>query len=328
MKSKVVAYNGRQLDGKDIQIYSHRGARGLGPENTMVNYAQSLRIGVDYVDMDVNMTADGVLAVTAGERLNPDITRNAEGEFIKKCPPIHDLTFAELQEYNVGEIKPGTVYAGYFPDQLPEDVARIPALDEVIEFTKEIAGDDVGFQIEIKNDPSKPEESATPDEYAEALYETLKEHDIVNRTEVQAFDFSNLIKLNAIDATVKTAYLTVRGKSGLKWTGGVSPNDFDNSFPKMVSELGGAVWDPYEMDLSKKELEEAHDLGLKVVVWGSPGLEGTQWNYPQISRLMDWEVDGIISDRPDELRGVLARLAYDVPQNFQVSANQSPRRRI
>ena len=112
---------------KHIQIYGHRGARGLAPENTIAGYKTAIEIGVDYIDMDVNMSKDGVIVVTHDFTLNPDITRDADGNWIDYAHPtlIKDLTFAELQKYDVGRIKPNTQYGRTFSHQNPVDKERV-----------------------------------------------------------------------------------------------------------------------------------------------------------------------------------------------------------
>ena len=67
----------------------------------------------------------------------------------------------------------------------------------------------------------------------------------------------------------------------------------------MVKAAGGAIWSPYHSDLTRERLQEAHALGLKVVVW-------TVNSEADMRRLMEWGVDGIISDYPDVLTGVAA----------------------
>src|SRR5262249_2066373 len=42
------------------RVVAHRGGRGLAPENTLVACAQALALGVDAVEVDVRLTADGV----------------------------------------------------------------------------------------------------------------------------------------------------------------------------------------------------------------------------------------------------------------------------
>ncbi|HJO95852.1 MAG TPA: glycerophosphodiester phosphodiesterase [Victivallales bacterium] len=324
--SSVIQYNGRPVPGKRVQIYAHRAGRGLLPEQTMPAFKESLRLGVDYVDMDINMTKDGVLVVTHDLGLNPNLTRDADGKWITNPIPIHSMNLKQIQSYNVGKLKPGTEYSKYFPNQKTLEYAKIPTLKKVIQYVKKIAGNEVGFQIEIKNNPTKPELSATPVQYAEVLLKILREENVINRTEVQAFDWRCLIALNKLDPDMKTAYLTdhtaekLDAKDKEIWTAGLLPKDYDYSFPKMVKYLKGYCWEPYIMDLTRKQLNEAHKLGLKVIVWGWPEKEDTEFNYKKIEQLIYWGVDGFITDRPDILRDILTAKGYNLPQRFSCNS--------
>jgi len=114
---------------KAIDLQGHRGARGLLPENTLEGFAAALAIGVDTVELDVGMTADDVVVVTHDAMLNPDITRTADDAWLaKRGPAIRSLRAADLAQYDVGRIRPGTAYAALYPDQAPRDGARIPTL--------------------------------------------------------------------------------------------------------------------------------------------------------------------------------------------------------
>ena len=189
----VVRYNGIPGGGRP-QIYAHRAGRGLMPEQTLPAYIAALRLGVDYVDMDIGMTRDGVLVITHNLTLNPDLTRDQSGRWITEPIPIRSLTLRELQKYDVGRLKPGTQYASYFPHQRPVDHTPIPTLREIVRLVKRVAGDKVGFQIEIKNDPTQPELTASPKDFAKALYQLITQEDIGDRTEIQAYDWRCLIE--------------------------------------------------------------------------------------------------------------------------------------
>ncbi|MCF6764887.1 glycerophosphodiester phosphodiesterase [Thiotrichales bacterium 19S3-7] len=323
--SQVTQYNGRKTPNTVVQIYAHRGGRGLAPENTIPAYQSALRLGVDYVDMDVGITKDGVVVVTHDLELNPEITQR-DGKFIKAAIPIYDLTFKELQTYDVGKLKPNTDYANYFPMQYQIDDVHIPTLKEVIRYVKSISGNQVGFQIEIKTDPKEPQKTVSPEEFAIKVYQVLKEEKVIDRSEIQAFEFRCLLKLQQLDKNIKTAYLTdhtnnpkvASKKKRTLWTAGYDVKDYDNSFPKMVKALGGNAWEPYEMDLTQDELIEAQKLGLKVVVWGWPEEENTEFNYHRVVELINWGIDGIITDRPDQLRGILSARGYNLPKGYQI----------
>ena len=325
--NRVIKYNGVPIKHHLIEIYAHRGGRGLMPENSLPAYHSALRIGVDYIDMDINMTKDGVLVVAHDSTLNPQITRNAHNQFITKRIPISKLTLQQLQQYNIGELNPHKPYAHYFPYQRSLAHVVMPSLKQVIDYVKSVAGDRVGFQIEIKNDPTQPQLTVSPIKYADALYKLLKQEGVINRTEVQAYDFRALQRLQQLDSSIKTAYLTDHTTDPMSahskiinlagvWTAGVNPAKYNYSYPRMVKAMGGSCWDPYEMDLNKSQLQLAHRLGLKVVAWCWPEEEGMDFNYKKIEQLISWGVDGIITDRPDILRGLLAARGYNLPRGL------------
>ena len=104
-------------------LIGHRGARGLFPENTMDGFRRALALGVDGIEIDVAITADGVPVVSHDPALNPDITR-LNGEWLPaRGPLIRDLRADELAAYDVGRIRPGSRYAALYLDQEPSDGA-------------------------------------------------------------------------------------------------------------------------------------------------------------------------------------------------------------
>src|ERR1700722_2920247 len=101
-----------------IEIYGHRGARGLMAESTLQGYELALDLGVDFIDMDVCLSRDHVVMVTHDLYLNPVLTRDEFGSWVRRDNVrVKDLTVTQLQEYNVGAIHPNTHYADLFPDQ-------------------------------------------------------------------------------------------------------------------------------------------------------------------------------------------------------------------
>src|SRR6185503_12386312 len=131
-----------------FDLQGHRGARGHAPENTLPGFERALAIGVTTLELDVGVTRDGVVVIHHDRRLNSDITRGPDGRWIASPagPLVSELTFEELQRYDVGRIRPGSEYAQRFPRQKPVDGARVPRLADL--FAK--AGNTVRFNIEMK----------------------------------------------------------------------------------------------------------------------------------------------------------------------------------
>jgi glycerophosphoryl diester phosphodiesterase len=316
---------------KLVQVYAHRGARSFAPENTIPGYDAGLAIGTHWVDMDVVMTRDGEVLVSHDIRLNPDIVRDTSGAFVTDRLLVKDLTLAEVRAYDVGRLNPATAYGRFFPAQLGMDGVHMPTLREVVRHVKARTAGKVGFQIEFKTDPVYPDWTYTPAVFAAALHRILLEEGIVETSEIQSFDWRCLYELQKLDARVKTAYLTEwdnepgtpnsffdpdPAKAGL-WTGGALVKDHGNSIPRMVKDLGGTCWEPEDVELTKETLDEAHRLGLKVVVWTWPEHSGTVFDEALVSKLIDWGVDGIITDDPGQLISMLAARGYALPVTYR-----------
>lgn len=316
---------------RTVQVYAHRGARSYAPENTIPGYATGLAIGTHWVDMDVVMTKDGEVLVSHDIQLNPDIVRDVDGSFITERRLVKDLTLAEVQRYDVGRLDPASAYARFFPAQLGMDGVRMPTLREVIRFVKQRTGGQVGYQIEFKTDPLHPDWTYAPAAFAATLHRILVEEGIVETSEIQSFDWRCLYELQKLDGRVRTAYLTEWDNepgmpasffdpdpavAGL-WTGGVLVKDHGNSIPQMVKDMGGTCWEPEDVELTRDALDEAHRLGLKVVVWTWPEHSGTVFDDALVSRLIDWGVDGIITDDPGRLISMLAARGYPLPASHR-----------
>jgi glycerophosphoryl diester phosphodiesterase len=291
--------------------------------------------------MDVVLTKDGEVLVCHDPILNPDIVRNSSGQFIAKNKEavsslnnkereafqkkfaVINQTLSELKKYDVGRINPQSSYARFFPNQQAVDGTQMPTLREVIQYVSQFSQNQVGFQIEMKTDPTLGTLSANPQSFAKAIYKILSDEKVINRSEIQAFDFRCLYELQKIDSQVKTAYLTSRDlfqthpKLAGLWTEGKLVKDYGNSLPQMVKALGGFAWEPEDTELSKESLAEAKKLGLKVVVWSWPEKVGTAFDIKTISLMIDWGVDGIITDDPKRLNSLLAAKGLPTPSQFK-----------
>src|ERR1041385_2462335 len=99
----VAAFLWADAAAQSFDLQGHRGARGLAPENTLPAFAVALSLGVTTLELDTAVTKDGIVVISHNPTLNPDITRDGAGQWlIGPGPPIHDLTFEELQQYDVG----------------------------------------------------------------------------------------------------------------------------------------------------------------------------------------------------------------------------------
>ncbi len=92
-----------------VNIMGHRGAPAVEPENTLRSFRRALAMGVAAVELDVQLTKDGRLAVIHDETL--DRTTNGRG-------PVKNFTLTELQQLDAGQGEP------------------VPSLEEVFDLVK------------------------------------------------------------------------------------------------------------------------------------------------------------------------------------------------
>jgi glycerophosphoryl diester phosphodiesterase len=305
-----------------LDIQGHRGARGLAPENTLPAFARALAIGVTTLELDCAVTKDGVVVVSHDPAFNPDIARGPDGKWLREPgPAIWSLTYEETRRYDVGRINPASAYAKRWPEQRPVDGARIPRLADVFALVKKSRNETVRFNIETKISPLEPGQTTTAEDFARKLISAVRSAGMAERTAIQSFDWRTLQVVQKEAPEIPTVYLTVekgfmdsiqRDKPASPWTAGFHVSSHGGSVPRMVRAAGGAVWSPYCAETTREQVKEAQALGLKVVVW-------TVNEPADMRRLIEWGVDGIISDRPDLLRRTAGELGVPLPRPTPVA---------
>jgi len=307
--------------GHALDLQGHRGARGLMPENTLPAFAHALSLGVSTLELDCAITRDGVVVVSHDSTLNPDITRAPDGRWLTGGgSPIRQFTYEELQRFDVGRINPESAYAKRWPEQRPADGTRIPRLADVFALVRKSGNDAVRFNIETKISPLEPDQTTGPEDFARKLVAAIREGGMARRATIQSFDWRTLQIVQKEAPEIATVYLTsvsgfmdnIQAKGESPWTAGHRVRDHGGSIPRMVKTAGGAVWSPYQGDLTREAVKEAQALGLKVVVW-------TVNEPADMRRLIEWRVDGIISDYPDRLRRAVGEMDVPLPRPTPVA---------
>jgi glycerophosphoryl diester phosphodiesterase len=259
-----------------MDVQGHRGTRGHLPENTLPAFQRALEMGVTTLELDTGVTKDRVVVVHHDRRLNPDVARGADGQWVSPPgPTVNSLTFAELQRYDVGRIRPGSEYAQRFPHQKPIDGTRIPRLADLFA----LAGKSkVRFNIETKLLPAHPDETVGPEAFARALMAEIRKAGLERRATIQSFDYRTLKIVEREAPGIETVYLT----------------EAQDAIPQQVKAAGAKIWSPDFRALKKETVDEAHRLGLRIVVW-------TVNEPADIARMIEWGLDGVISDYPDRV---------------------------
>jgi glycerophosphoryl diester phosphodiesterase len=299
-----------------FDLQGHRGARGLAPENTLPAFERALEIGVTTLELDIGVTADGVVVISHDPYLNPAIARDGSGNWLggAKGPLIRALTLAQLQDFDVGRIDPDTAYGRTFSTQQPRDGTRMPTLAALFARVKALGADDARFNIETKINPGEPDDTLDPEAMTRALLKVIDDAGMAGRVSIQSFDWRTLQLVQRLAPQIPTVYLTVQTinndnvRDGA-WTAGLRIADH-GSVPRLVKAAGGGIWSPNGGAVTEALVQEAHALGLKVIPW-------TVNTPADMERLIGWGVDGIISDYPDRLRSVMQARRLPLPKGLR-----------
>jgi glycerophosphoryl diester phosphodiesterase len=244
--------------------FAHRGGAALRPENTIEAFDNGLSLGADGIEFDVHLSRDGVVVIHHDDTL--DRTTGARG-------PLAAMTADELAR----------VDAGYWftPDpaaQAPSYPFRgrglgIPRLRTLLQRHR-----DTRFIVELK----------TPDaELAQRTIDDIRAADAVERVVLGSFYGRALQAARAYEPRIATGAAREETRwalyrSRVRWPlGRTKYREFQ------VPERSGST-----VIVTPHFVAHAHRAGLPVRVW-TVDVEA------DMRRLLDWGVDGLISDRPD-----------------------------
>jgi len=313
----VIAITGLTSVAQAFDLQGHRGARGLMPENTLPGFAKALAIGVTTLELDLAVTADSRVVVSHNPRLEPEIARYPNGEWlVQSSPTIHSMTLATLKTYDVGRLNPASKYAERYPAQRPVDGTPVPTLGEVFELVNESGSQTVRFNIEVKINPERPELTFPPRKFVEVVIDVVRRYKMEDRVVLQSFDWRALSEVQELAPEITTSYLTVnqRWMSNLQtgvdgsspWLDGLDVDNFDGSAVRAIRAAGGDVWSAFHREVDAESIKLAHELGLSVSVW-------TVNETSRMYELIEMGVDSIITDYPDRLRRVMLELGLPLP---------------
>jgi glycerophosphoryl diester phosphodiesterase len=258
-------------------IIAHGGAKKMFPENTMVAFQGSMAIGVDMLEMDVNITKDGIL-ITQHDLTIDDVT-NGTGNVI-------DYTFDELKQFNFGyDFK--DLDGNYTYRNKQVEVTKLESVMTTFPNTP--------MMVEIKN----REESGKA--AAEELWKLIQLHNFQDKMMVVAFD----------DATLNY-FQEISNNTILISTSEEETKDFVFSslfaMDYAYSPKASAVAIPTEnsgIDLTPKRIiKAAHRRNMAVHYW-------TIDEKADMKLLIQNGADGLITDRLDLMHEVLVELGFE-----------------
>jgi len=252
-----------------LEIQGHRGARGIYPENSISGFEYAMNIGVDVLELDLNMTKDKNIIIYHDKNINTELCKNGPSM------PVKELSLNEIKNYNCGEIQDSN-----FKEQHTSS-EKIPTFIELIEFINNSNypnKNTIKFNVEIKTNNILDTDSEVI-EFSSSLIKILNKYNIKERTVIQSFDERVLIAVKNIDPTIKISLLIEDPKIDIIELG---------------KKINVDIISPYYTLLNKELVEKIHNNSFKVIPWNINTIKVFQ-------EMIDMNVDGIISDYPKEM---------------------------
>ena len=230
-----------------VMRIAHRGASGLAPENTVAAAEMALEIGVDLVEIDIHLTADGHPVVIHDRTL--DRTTNGTG-------PVDTMTLKQIQELDAG-----THFGRKFKGE------SVPTLDEMMEVTRRRAL----LLIEAKTV-----------EAAERAAVLVRSRRAQSHVVIQSFLGPAVRAVNRLDSRIPTAFLMSGSEATLRRKTGVVKRALKLGANALALNFKAAQPDLVAMFLSRAmgfwvyTVDEEEDIRAMVEM----GVGGIITNYP------------------------------------------------
>ena len=162
-------------------IYAHRGASAYAPENTMSAFHEAARRYADGIELDVQMTKDGVIVVMHDE----DVSRTTNSQGL-----VREKTLKEIKDLDAGGLY-SRLYVG----------EKVPTLEEVLTF---LQGNSLRLNIEIKTCSAWYDKELT-----RRTVSLVQQSGIKDRVIFSSFEHRSLLDAKELDDTIPCGLLYV-----------------------------------------------------------------------------------------------------------------------
>lgn len=259
-----------------FDIQGHRGCRGLLPENSITGFTKALLMGVTTLEFDLVISKDKQVVVSHDTFFHHEITMMVDGEDVttenEMSFNIYEMNYAAIKEIDVGmKVHPR------FKSQLKTPAVK-PLLKELIS-TAERLSSKIQYNGEIKS-TIEGDNINHPNiaMYCDLVMAEVKSAHIADRFTLQSFDTRALEYMHTRYPNIKLSYLV----------------ETKGSLQKQLEKLTftPTFYSPDYTLLTKKDIDAAHKLGIKVIPW-------TVNTKEEITQLVEMGVDGIITDYPN-----------------------------
>jgi glycerophosphoryl diester phosphodiesterase len=246
----------QQINNRNPIVVAHRGASGYAPENTMAAIKKAITMGVDMIEIDVQLSKDKEVVLM--HDLTVDRTTNGKGK-------VRDLYLEEIKKLDAGK---------WFSSEFSGE--KVPTLEEVIQ----AINGQCKLLIEVKRVKSKKLEIENK------IVQLINKYNAYNWCIVQSFETQVIKNIQELDKSIECHKLVTMNIS-------VLPLHIDSRIKtgtiykyKTVQSIN-----PYFKMLNKRKVNKIHSRGQKIITWtvNEPedmkrmiemGVDGIITNYP------------------------------------------------
>jgi glycerophosphoryl diester phosphodiesterase len=244
--------------GRRPLVAAHRGGAALWPENSLTAFRNALALGVDLLEADVHLTADGTVVVLH----DPLLDRTTTG-----AGAVRALTATEMARFRLRGAD----------GQATDD--PVPTLAQLLDLLKPSAAE---LLLEIKVD-DRAHSYAGIEEKALAL---VRERQLGGRVMIMAFERETISRVRALDPGMRTVLLIGRGQvqrervfpaEGVRWGVGLGTTamgfnhrliDADVVAACRKAGVRLAAWTPN----TEPDIQRVIGLGVDIVISDRPDL--------------------------------------------------------
>ncbi|WP_309067594.1 glycerophosphodiester phosphodiesterase family protein [Microbacterium sp.] len=255
-----------QPERVSVATTAHRGAMAYAPENTLAAFQLGIDQGATWIESDVQLTKDGETILMHDTTLAR--TTDVEQVFPDRAPwRVQDFTLAEIKQLDAGSWF-GPEFAG----------EPVPTLAEMV---SQVRSSRAGIIMELKSPELYPGvEQKVIDVFA-SFPGYMKSALASERLSVQSFNW---------DSMKTYAQLAPETPVGLLGAPAVADLPAYAEWAEQINPSAGQATAAY--------IDQVHANDMEVNVW-------TVNDVPTMTRLLDWGVDGIITNTPDVLEALL-----------------------
>jgi glycerophosphoryl diester phosphodiesterase len=255
-------------------VIAHQGGDGLWPGNTLYAFENAVNLGVDVLEMDAHITKDNHIVLMHDE----EVDRTTDGSGL-----IEELTLHELKQLDAA-YRWSNDGDKTFPYR-GQDV-RVPTLDHVFQKFPEMR-----YVVEIK---------LTQNPIARPLCDLIRKHNMQGKVMIASFHDEAMQNFRTACPEIATSASRTEVQNFV-----ILGKAFLSAFIAPQYQSIQPPYDPKESMnipiMTERFIREAHAKNIKVEPWTVNDTE-------LMKQYIQWDVDGIITDRPDLMIKALEEL--------------------